>query len=459
DTAEAIAYRNLFAYLTVNSNYLDARQGALESAADIYGSCSFEVQQTNNAWYAVGVGPDTLTNDIQILSAQYPEVSCDLSANETLSLVFRFNESGCNTTIPAGDTIALSYTLNSGTPVSENLILAASLIAGDTINYMFNTGADLSVEMEHTIDFSIDYANDSIKENDDILNIKITNPLTLTNTDFLSFEKRIQVVDSFYVISGGKGEVLVQHRAAEPSSNWGLQLGARDFVDSLVTFPTNEPDNFNLNPEYGCSACFCVDASTWTNARMVFDLKQTYSLYYDSIMGLGNIPEFVSSARIMVNGTQVGDQFHPTANDTDQFVHYVINLDAYAGTSFEACFEGKHFLRWQEETIGGSTGDHTFIDNLFFTDSMLVGINDVESNTFSLFPNPSSGLFQIYFNSELNSDVIIEVFDITGRVLKNKRLDRVGEFVELDLSEYASGIYFVSVITNESRSSQKLILE
>ncbi len=56
EKASAIAFRNLTVYLTPSSQYADARFFGIQSAIDLYGNCSFEVEQTTNAWYAVGVG-------------------------------------------------------------------------------------------------------------------------------------------------------------------------------------------------------------------------------------------------------------------------------------------------------------------------------------------------------------------------------------------------------------------
>ncbi|MAB57467.1 MAG: peptidase M4 [Aequorivita sp.] len=56
DKAAAIAYRNLTVYLNSNSQYSDARNGAIQAARDLYGSGSPEEIATTNAWYAVGVG-------------------------------------------------------------------------------------------------------------------------------------------------------------------------------------------------------------------------------------------------------------------------------------------------------------------------------------------------------------------------------------------------------------------
>ncbi len=54
--AQQIAYRNLTVYLTTSSDYEEARYYAIQSAADLFGDCSLEVEATTNAWYAVGVG-------------------------------------------------------------------------------------------------------------------------------------------------------------------------------------------------------------------------------------------------------------------------------------------------------------------------------------------------------------------------------------------------------------------
>ena len=56
DKAGAIAYRNLSIYLGANSQYIDARTGAIQAAIDLYGADSAEEIATTNAWYAVGVG-------------------------------------------------------------------------------------------------------------------------------------------------------------------------------------------------------------------------------------------------------------------------------------------------------------------------------------------------------------------------------------------------------------------
>ncbi len=56
NVASDIVWRMESVYMTANSTYADARSYSIQAATDLYGSTSNQVQQTTNAWYAVGVG-------------------------------------------------------------------------------------------------------------------------------------------------------------------------------------------------------------------------------------------------------------------------------------------------------------------------------------------------------------------------------------------------------------------
>jgi PKD repeat protein len=75
-----IVYRNLSVYLTPNSTFADAANFSMQSADDLFGSCSNQLIQTANAWYAVGVG----TPFSGIVTAAFtatPHISCSAPAN------------------------------------------------------------------------------------------------------------------------------------------------------------------------------------------------------------------------------------------------------------------------------------------------------------------------------------------------------------------------------------------
>lgn len=56
DDAARIAYRAQSVYLTASSQYIDARNATIQSAADLFGANSAQVIAVTNAWYAVKIG-------------------------------------------------------------------------------------------------------------------------------------------------------------------------------------------------------------------------------------------------------------------------------------------------------------------------------------------------------------------------------------------------------------------
>lgn len=89
--SSAVAFRNLTVYLGPSSGFEDARFYAIQSAIDLYGACSPEVESVTNAWYAVGVGveytDEVLANfiaDITVsCSAPFTVEFTNLSVNGT----------------------------------------------------------------------------------------------------------------------------------------------------------------------------------------------------------------------------------------------------------------------------------------------------------------------------------------------------------------------------------------
>ena len=61
-----------------------------------------------------------------------------------------------------------------------------------------------------------------------------------------------------------------------------------------------------------------------------------------------------------------------------------------------------------------------------------------------VFPNPSTGIFNI-----TNSEIIrsLEIFDVSGNALKDDKIIIIEPNKKIDLSVFASGIYFLRIFT------------
>jgi Zn-dependent metalloprotease/PKD repeat protein len=112
-----ITFRNLTTYLTPNATFLDARTYAEQSAVDLFGSCSNQLIQTANAWYAVGVGTPS-TYAVTAAMGISPSMACSVPATVNFTN-YSFNSTSWYWDFGDGNTSTLqnpsNIYLNAGT--------------------------------------------------------------------------------------------------------------------------------------------------------------------------------------------------------------------------------------------------------------------------------------------------------------------------------------------------------
>jgi Secretion system C-terminal sorting domain len=92
--------------------------------------------------------------------------------------------------------------------------------------------------------------------------------------------------------------------------------------------------------------------------------------------------------------------------------------------------------------------------NVTFTEG--TGIEANKEFTYSVYPNPTEG--QVYISNPSNEDFSYEIFNINGQLVAS-RYNLSGSSVELDMSAFAKGMYFVDVTSSERVETHKLILK
>src|SRR5690625_2393434 len=88
-------------------------------------------------------------------------------------------------------------------------------------------------------------------------------------------------------------------------------------------------------------------------------------------------------------------------------------------------------------------------DKLYYTEENL-SVAEFEALGFSIYPNPAENQLNIRF-VELPNNISLEVYDVQGKLLKNLVLNELE--TQLDVSEYASGVYFIKM-TDDFGNSQ-----
>jgi hypothetical protein len=93
--------------------------------------------------------------------------------------------------------------------------------------------------------------------------------------------------------------------------------------------------------------------------------------------------------------------------------------------------------------------------NLGFT----LGVDDFTSlNNISIAPNPSNGIFNITKNFQTSISKVT-VFDINGKILKVVDSELSLEAIQINLSDFSKGVYFLEITNDIDKVVRKFIIE
>ena len=96
------------------------------------------------------------------------------------------------------------------------------------------------------------------------------------------------------------------------------------------------------------------------------------------------------------------------------------------------------------------------IDDLYI-DGTFLSTEEFDTNTFSIYPNPSNQIFNIRTTTSEAFD--FDIYDVTGKLIMSKRdISPANNEYKLDMNAFSKGIYFLNLTLNNSTVTKKLIL-
>ena len=107
-------------------------------------------------------------------------------------------------------------------------------------------------------------------------------------------------------------------------------------------------------------------------------------------------------------------------------------------------------------TVSNECDTVTYSDSVFTT---ITSVEDLEGGlTYNLFPNPNGGEFSLSLSASQSTSALIEVTDVSGRVVYAQNLGSIsGELLhDIDLGEVSTGVYFVKLSFNDRQVVEKL---
>ena len=113
------------------------------------------------------------------------------------------------------------------------------------------------------------------------------------------------------------------------------------------------------------------------------------------------------------------------------------------------------------DSLFGGTGIGNFIVPLVCGDTGTTGIKAISNvNNFSIYPNPSNGVFTASAHMSSASDVYMSITDMTGsKVYESTENAVVSMNKQINLSNMAAGVYIASIKTAEGTSVQRLVIK
>lgn len=111
--------------------------------------------------------------------------------------------------------------------------------------------------------------------------------------------------------------------------------------------------------------------------------------------------------------------------------------------------EDNAYLLWKnDDTVGGNVGD-------IFLGQITLSIPNLGVEDLKIFPNPSKGILNVNF-SKIYDTIEIEFLSILGKSVKKLKGDNLDK-LNIDISSFESGIYFIRVKADSNISVEKII--
>ncbi|MEM9022537.1 MAG: M4 family metallopeptidase, partial [Bacteroidota bacterium] len=453
DKAADIAYRNLTTYLTSTSGFFDARFYSIQSALDLFGACSPEVEATTRAWHAVGVGPDYL-----------PFVQSGFTADNTRE---------CESPFP----VAFSQNSSNATSFAWDFGDGNTSTMPNPTHVYTGTG-----EFDVTLIVSSSCGADTLARP---AYVQVLPPAVPTAAD-------AQICEDSTATLGASTPFGGIFRWYDSASGGNLLHVGDSFTTPPLTVSTTyyvQNDQFNSGIPLGPADSTLGPATTDNGSNgLVFTLFDTQELASVKVFAQGAGPRTIEvrddmgtllDARTvdLMDGEQrvplnfllpTGGNYELRATGSNINLGYNIG-----GANYPYIEIGRGAITRSTDTINPTSAYHYFYDwelrDVCSSDREAVTVNVCPVGTqellsnwqLSVFPNPADDQVQLSLNPERDAVVQVWLTDLHGRLAGTqlRRSLRAGQqYVVVPVAGLAEGLYLLHLETDRGKLVRKLAI-
>jgi hypothetical protein len=403
-------------------------------------SAGWESGRSNAKGHPGGLLNCALSNDIAMESINNDpsdfSMACGIG-NDIVSVTIKNNGSAAQSNFP------INYQISGSPIVTETF--TATLTPGQQTTYDFTTPVSLSSNGSYTITTSVSLASDEYVLNDS-QDLAFTAYLTASSPIFLEPFDVNGVPPSAWIIENPDNQKTWEARNNIIGSDGNPTVAA--YVDNSNYFAFSEQD-YLVTDVY--------DLSYLTNGVLSFDLaKAQYSSSQSDNLFVSVSTDCGSNFTIVYGMGGLGLSTLPNYNTTNNWSPQAANEWRTEQISLSA-FSGQQIIvRFQNQNFHGNS---TYIDNVFI-DGVLA-VTEFDASELSMYPNPASREFTINLGDSAYDNINLLIMNSLGQQLNrfDKAVFNGNSQTNIDVSNLATGLYFVTITLDGNSITKKLLIE
>ncbi len=256
--------------------------------------------------------------------------------------------------------------------------------------------------------------------------------------DFNEQVNRFEIENFMNPINGWKANNQVGYKDNTSMRFNAYDNGANSILNTRDEFHTSNIDITNLTKP---TLTFQI-----AHAKRVSGSSDQINMFVSNSYGRTEVlAKVFTIADIETAPAKSDSAFIPTSNQWKQLSLDLTDYKTY--NNFRVRFE-----------LQARRGNNTYIDNIQIGE-FVNAINEANNGIYiSINPNPTNGISNLVFTNVSKSNININLFDMTGKLVKNISNDiySTGEHnIELNSAEFAKGIYVIKLQQNEQTFTSK----
>lgn len=393
--------------------------------------------------------PETTPNvEIRLLSINAPtdQINCSTTISPNITVE--------NKGATAITDVTVNYTVDNDP--TNNYNWTGSIAPGQTESISIPS---FVVEVGgHNLNVDVVATGDTYASNNTASTVFLSNNFNSTPTTVNGFEDDVN--DALVNATTGSTSTPLWE-IARPRKN--LLNGAPTGDKAYITGPTANYPNNSISYLY----TNCYDLSTVSTPvlsfKMGFDIENDWDylvVEYSTnsgvswnILGEATDTNWYTSAST-ANGlpgkqwTGEGENSNPAGNTNADYNDYSYDLSAFTN-------ETNIIFRFKFVTDEAVNEEGVVIDDLVIN-GVLSTSNEELENSLSVYPNPSSGTFQIKWNSSATAE--ISVYNYLGKLIVKEKSTELNSHA-LHLDGLSKGLYLLKIVTDNKQAIKKIIIE